>query len=154
MLRAGGRPALLLQGRERPGDRTAFPRAANQFRDGRGDLRGLAERQADLIGGVLGGVQGDLRRGLREVHAVGVGTVPLAVVPLRRRGIQDAPLGVVVVAVSRAGVAAGWEDGSADHATTSTLDVWQRRLLDGENIREGIKAFVEKRAPKWVPSKL
>jgi enoyl-CoA hydratase/carnithine racemase len=58
------------------------------------------------------------------------------------------------VIVSRAGVAAGWEDGSADHATTSTLDVWQRRLLDGENMREGVKAFVEKRAPRWVPSKL
>lgn len=58
------------------------------------------------------------------------------------------------VIVSRAGVIAGWEDGSAEHATQNIVEVWQRRLNEGENIREGVKAFVEKRAPKWIGSKL
>lgn len=58
------------------------------------------------------------------------------------------------VVVSRAGVVAGWEDGSAEHATSSQMEIWGRRLNEGENIREGVRAFVEKRAPKWVGSKL
>jgi enoyl-CoA hydratase/carnithine racemase len=58
------------------------------------------------------------------------------------------------VIVSRAGVIEGWEDGSAEHGTISTIDVWQRRLIEGENMREGVKAFVEKREPQWVGSKL
>jgi enoyl-CoA hydratase/carnithine racemase len=58
------------------------------------------------------------------------------------------------VVVSRAGVLAGWEEGSAENATRTQLEIWGRRLNEGENIREGVKAFVEKRAPRWVPSKL
>ncbi|RVX71551.1 hypothetical protein B0A52_05123 [Exophiala mesophila] len=58
------------------------------------------------------------------------------------------------VIVSRAGVIAGWEDGSAEHGTQSIVEVWQRRLNQGENIHEGVRAFVEKRAPRWVGSKL
>jgi hypothetical protein len=30
----------------------------------------------------------------------------------------------------------------------------RKRLDAGENIKEGLKAFVEKRKPKWVGSKL
>jgi len=58
------------------------------------------------------------------------------------------------VIVSRAGVIAGWEDGSAEHGTQNIVDVWQKRLNEGENIHEGVRAFVEKRAPRWVASKL
>ncbi|EXJ83780.1 enoyl-CoA hydratase [Capronia coronata CBS 617.96] len=58
------------------------------------------------------------------------------------------------IIVSRAGVIAGWEDGSAEHGTQSIIDVYQKRLNQGENIREGLRAFVEKRAPAWVASKL
>ncbi len=58
------------------------------------------------------------------------------------------------VIISRAGIIAGWEDGSAEHGTQTTNEVYQRRLNEGENIREGVKAFVEKRSPRWVPSKL
>lgn len=58
------------------------------------------------------------------------------------------------VIISRAGVITGWEDGSAEHGTTSIVEVWQRRLNEGENIHEGVRAFVEKRPPRWVGSKL
>jgi enoyl-CoA hydratase/carnithine racemase len=58
------------------------------------------------------------------------------------------------VIISRAGVIAGWEDGSAEHATQNIMEVYSKRLNEGENIREGVRAFVEKRAPRWVPSKL
>ncbi len=58
------------------------------------------------------------------------------------------------VIISRAGVIAGWEDGSAEHGTQSIVDVWQKRLNEGENIHEGVRAFVEKRSPRWVASKL
>lgn len=58
------------------------------------------------------------------------------------------------VIISRAGVITGWEDGSAEHGSQHIVEVYSRRLNEGENIREGVRAFVEKRAPKWVPSKL
>lgn len=58
------------------------------------------------------------------------------------------------VIVSRAGIITGWEDGSAEHGSTSIVEVWQRRLNEGENIHEGVRAFVEKRPPRWVGSKL
>ena len=58
------------------------------------------------------------------------------------------------VIVSRAGVMQGNEDASVEHATQSIVENWGRRLNEGENIREGVKAFVEKREPRWIGSKL
>ena len=58
------------------------------------------------------------------------------------------------VIVSRMGIIQGWEDGSAEHATQAVLEVWGRRLNEGDNIKEGVRAFVEKRAPRWIGSKL
>ena len=58
------------------------------------------------------------------------------------------------VIVGRAGVIQGWGDGSAEHASQNLAEIYSKRLNEGENIGEGLKAFVEKRAPKWVPSKL
>lgn len=58
------------------------------------------------------------------------------------------------VMISRAGVAAGWEDGSAENATRVQSDLWEKKLAEGENIHEGVKAFVEKRKPQWRDSKL
>lgn len=39
-------------------------------------------------------------------------------------------------------------------ATERLARDWYRGLLEGENIKEGLRAFVEKREPKWVDSKL
>ena len=58
------------------------------------------------------------------------------------------------VIISRAGIMMGWEDGSAEHATQNIMEIYSQRLNEGENIREGVRAFVEKRPPRWVPSKL
>ena len=58
------------------------------------------------------------------------------------------------VIVSRAGVMAGWEDGSAENGARVLMDIWGKRLYSGENISEGVLAFVEKRKPAWRDSKL
>ncbi|KAJ5825077.1 Crotonase core [Penicillium robsamsonii] len=58
------------------------------------------------------------------------------------------------VLVSREGVKLGWEGIGADEATAMLNDTWVKRLYEGENIKEGLKAFVEKRKPVWVDSKL
>ena len=58
------------------------------------------------------------------------------------------------VLVSREGIKLGWEGIGADEATTMLNDTWVKRLYEGENIKEGLLAFVEKRKPVWKDSKL
>ncbi|PLB37751.1 enoyl-CoA hydratase/isomerase family protein [Aspergillus candidus] len=58
------------------------------------------------------------------------------------------------VVVSREGVKLGWEGVGAEDGSRLLVEGWAKRLNDGENIKEGLKAFVEKRAPVWVDSKL
>lgn len=58
------------------------------------------------------------------------------------------------VLVSREGVKLGWEGIGADEATAMLNETWVKRLNEGENIKEGLQAFVEKRKPVWVDSKL
>ena len=58
------------------------------------------------------------------------------------------------VLVSREGIKLGWEGIGADEATGMLNDTWVKRLYEGENIKEGLRAFVEKRKPTWVDSKL
>lgn len=58
------------------------------------------------------------------------------------------------VIVSREGVRLGWECG-AEEADRRVVEgrLWGG-MEGGENMREGVRAFVEKRGPRWVGSKL
>ena len=58
------------------------------------------------------------------------------------------------VIVSREGIKLGWEGMGVQEATERLERDWYRGLANGTNIKEGLKAFVEKRPPKWVDSKL
>lgn len=58
------------------------------------------------------------------------------------------------VIVSRAGIRQAWETSSVERATQLTSDTYASKLMSGENVREGLLAFREKREPKWKPSKL
>ncbi|KAK4244830.1 Crotonase-like protein [Corynascus novoguineensis] len=56
--------------------------------------------------------------------------------------------------VGRTGVRMAWEEGSVETAVSALEHEWYPRLVQGDNFREGIRAFVEKRGPKWRDSKL
>jgi len=58
------------------------------------------------------------------------------------------------IVVSRAGVRQAWETASVDEAGRMMAEKFAEKLMHGENAREGMLAFAERRAPKWVPSKL
>lgn len=59
------------------------------------------------------------------------------------------------VVVSRAGLRSAWYMGDGvDQAVKNVWDGIGAELQGGENIKEGLKAFVEKRKPRWKASKL
>ena len=58
------------------------------------------------------------------------------------------------VVVSRSGVREGWEGESVEEAVRKTAEEYAEKLMSGENLKEGLRAFRERREPKWVPSKL
>ncbi|KAI1816843.1 enoyl-CoA hydratase/isomerase [Poronia punctata] len=55
---------------------------------------------------------------------------------------------------TRAGLRQGWETASVERAVEWTLEKEFAELQRGENIREGLRAFTEKREPQWKGSKL
>lgn len=55
---------------------------------------------------------------------------------------------------ARAGLRQGWETASVEAATAITGRKEWADLQQGENIKEGLKAFKEKRKPVWGPAKL
>ena len=58
------------------------------------------------------------------------------------------------VICARAGLRQGWETASVERAVDVTLEREFAALQEGENIREGLRAFTEKRPPVWVASRL
>lgn len=58
------------------------------------------------------------------------------------------------VIVSRAGLREAWETASVERAAQLIQDRYAKGLLEGDNLRIGLIAFVTKTAPEWVPSKL
>jgi len=58
------------------------------------------------------------------------------------------------VICSRAGLRQGWETAAVERAVDITLEREFAQLQKGENIKEGLLAFVEKRAPVWKASRL
>ncbi|KAK7428258.1 hypothetical protein QQZ08_005155 [Neonectria magnoliae] len=65
--------------------------------------------------------------------------------------INNSPDSVII---ARVGVISGWEDGSAENASRMLCETWDSALNNCDNLSEGLLAFVEKRAPRWVDSKL
>lgn len=74
-----------------------------------------------------------------------------AAVQLAGRICQNSPDAMIV---GRLGVRMSWEAGGAEDTVTKLAEEWYPRLYSGENFAEGIRAFTEKRSPKWVNSKL
>ena len=58
------------------------------------------------------------------------------------------------VIVSKAGVDIAWEGYGVEKETVKMNKEWYEKMDKGENMIEGIRAFVEKRKPKWANSKL
>jgi len=67
---------------------------------------------------------------------------------------QIAELSPDSVIVTRAALRESLENGSVERATELVDERFKVGLNEGENAREGLMAFAEKRKPKWMPSKL
>ena len=58
------------------------------------------------------------------------------------------------IIVTRAALRETWQTASVDAAWRIVDERYNQALFGGENVKEGLAAFAEKRAPKWKPSKL
>ncbi|UNI16867.1 hypothetical protein JDV02_003264 [Purpureocillium takamizusanense] len=89
----------------------------------------------------------------KEAEAAARATVDEA---LRWAGILAAECSPDSVIVSREGLLGGWEaeDPQASTRRVAGAGGPYRRMDGGDNMREGVRAFVEKRKPAWQDSKL
>ncbi|KAA8901801.1 enoyl-CoA hydratase [Sphaerosporella brunnea] len=58
------------------------------------------------------------------------------------------------IIVTREGLKSAWDGIGVNEATAKVEQGVWRKLQEGENIKEGLRAFVEKRSVRWVDSKL
>ena len=58
------------------------------------------------------------------------------------------------IIVTRAAIRETWENGSVERGFQLVDERMKRGLMEGENSREGLAAFREKRKPVWKASKL
>ncbi|KAI9720210.1 MAG: hypothetical protein M1812_003028 [Candelaria pacifica] len=58
------------------------------------------------------------------------------------------------VVCSREGIMLGWEGVGVEEGTKRLREGIYGRVVEGENFKEGVRAFVEKREARWVDSKL
>lgn len=58
------------------------------------------------------------------------------------------------IIVTRTALREAWETGSVERAFQLTHDRMSEKLHTGENAKEGLAAFAQKRKPNWRPSKL
>ncbi|KAF2220760.1 enoyl-CoA hydratase/isomerase family protein [Elsinoe ampelina] len=56
--------------------------------------------------------------------------------------------------IARRGVRMAWEDGHVESSVARLANEWYPLLVKGENFHEGIKAYAEKRKPRWSNPKL
>lgn len=58
------------------------------------------------------------------------------------------------IIVTRHGLRESWELASVERASQSTDNRYGRALKEGQNLKIGLRAFREKKKPRWVASKL
>lgn len=58
------------------------------------------------------------------------------------------------ILVTRAGLREAWKTANVDECAQIISKRYEKALMEGENAQIGLKAFAEKREPKWVASKL
>lgn len=58
------------------------------------------------------------------------------------------------IIVSRAGTRLAWEEGNVETSMEMIVKEYGAKLFRGENAKEGMEAFAEKRDPVWKGSKL
>ena len=56
--------------------------------------------------------------------------------------------------VTKHGLRQALEEGSVERASQRTDEQFGKALREGQNIRIGLAAFAQKKAPEWVASKL
>jgi len=74
-----------------------------------------------------------------------------AAVEVAREMCRNSPDALIV---GRLGVRMSWEYGNVEESVSALEHSWYPKLMAGANFAEGIRAFTEKRAPKWLDSKL